>query len=79
MTVSKNLTGNTWELLKSGACVFQVQQGEVLVFIGNTEPTYEDSVASYIVGDFFRYTGNQKVYVKARGQAKIVYDDSFGS
>ncbi len=78
MTVSKSLISDTWELLKAGACVFQVQQGEVLVFIGDNAPVYGNSVDSYIVGDFFKYTGIQKVYVKARGKAKIVYDDSYG-
>jgi len=79
VTVSKILTSDNWELLKAGACVFQVQQGEVLVFIGDNDPAYDDSVDSYIVGDFFKYTGTQKVYVKARGKAKIVYDNSYGS
>ena len=78
MTVSKFLDEQNWVLLKSGMCVFQVQQGEVLAFIGDNEPTNEDSVSAYIIGDFFKYTGNQNVYVKARGRAKIVYDDSYG-
>lgn len=75
-TQAKQLDNN-WTKLADGVCVFQVQEGEVLTYIGQEEPTNEDSVNSYIIGDFFRYTGQQSVYVKARGQAKIVYDTDF--
>ena len=77
MATQAKYLSNSWEQLSSGNCIFQVQEGEVLTFIGSEEPTNDDSINSYIIGNFFSYTGNENVYVKARGKAKIVYDSNF--
>ena len=75
-TQAKSLNEN-WEKITNGKCIIQVQEGEILIYIGTNEPSNSDSVNSYIIGDFFIYTGQEDVYAKARGKAKIVYDTGF--
>ena len=76
MATQAKEVGTEWEKLSEGTmCVLQVQEGEILVYVGTDQPDSDDTVSSYIIDGVFTYTGNENVYVKGRGVSKIVYDE----